>query len=119
MNVKITETGKIELLSIRDKNGIDWTNDLIGNTGAFSDGLLVWSEEDDAYEANQETFDWWSEYISGYEATETEIEELASKLNIDPWIIRERIGKAQDTDYEYHRGCAITAMQEIEEEYAE
>lgn len=127
MNVKIIETGKTETLSITDRNGIDWTNDLIGNAGAIAfrgtegtdqDGKFAWSEEDNAYLASQDTFDWWNKYISDYEATESEIQALADKLDVDTWTIRERIQQYQDGDYEMHRGHAITAMQEIEEEYA-
>lgn len=118
MNVKIIETGKTETLSIKGSNGIDWTNDLIGNAGALSDGQFTWSEEDDAYLTDQDTFDWWDKYISDYKTTEEEIRALADKLGIDTWTVTERVQKYQDGDYEMHRGAAITAMQEIEEEYA-
>ena len=60
MNVKISETGEHKSLVIRSENGIEWTNDLVGNAGAFIDGQFTWSEEDDAYIADQATYDWWA-----------------------------------------------------------
>lgn len=87
----------------------------------MSDGQFTWSEEDDAYIASQDTFDWWAKYIGDSEATDAEVAALADKLNIEHWIIRERIGQhiGADGDYEMHRRYAVSAMREIEEEYAQ
>lgn len=119
MNIKIQETGKIEELNTIDsESGTNWTADLIGNAGAISDGQFEWSEEDDAYLASQDTFDWWNKYIADMETTQTEVENLADDLNIDASIIRQRVEAETGSDYEMHRHEAIQAMKEIEEEYA-
>lgn len=118
MNVKIKETGKVEELVIVGENGIEWTSDLVGNAGAFGDGQFVWSEDDDAYVADQDTFDWWQRYITDSYATDDEVAALAKDLGIDEEGVRFRIGQAQDGDYERHRDIAIMVMEEIREECA-
>lgn len=121
MNVKIAETGKIETLGIIDsKSGVNWVQDLIGNTGALHDGQFVWSEDDNAYIATQGTFDWWAKYISDSNSTDEEVAELAGKLGISESVILDRIADhmAGVNDYEDHRKAAIAAMSEIKEEYA-
>lgn len=120
MNVKIKETGKIENLSIIDRNtGVDWVNDLIGNAGALSDGQFEWSEEDDAYLVSQAEYDWWSLYISDTYTTEEEVEALADELGIDAGIIWDRIQEYIGSDYEQHRRQATQAMNDIREELAQ
>lgn len=119
MNVKIQETGKIETLGIIDPNsGVDWINDLIGNANALNDGQFVWSDEDDAYIANQDTYDWWAQYIDDTNATLEDVETLAEKLDIDAGIIWDRIDHYTDGDYGSHRNRSIQAMRDIEEECA-
>jgi hypothetical protein len=120
MNIKIRETGKREVLKVVDsKTGVEWTGDLIGNAGGFNDGQFTWSEDDDAYLASQDAFDWWDKYIADQEKTESEIEDLADELDIDTSIIRERVEKNTGSDYETHRKEAVRAMTEIKEEYAD
>ncbi len=120
MKIKIRETAETKTLAIRNRDtGIDWTQDLIGNAGAFADGQFVWSDEDDAHLCDQETYDWWDQYINDYETTEDDMVNLAKALNIDLQIIRERVGQYQDNDYEQHRSRAIYAMNDLRSEYAE
>jgi len=121
MNIIITETNERTDLTIISDNGVNWVADLIGNTGALSDGQFVWSEEENAYIASQHTYDWWARYISDSEATDAEVEALATKLGVDIGDVRERIADysvrlGNDADYESHRRDAIAAMREIEEE---
>lgn len=51
---KITETGDVRELSIIDPDtGMDWIEDLVGNTGAFRDGRFRQDrEDDDLYHVN-------------------------------------------------------------------
>jgi len=118
MDVKIKETGKIESLGIIDRSsGVNWVTDLIGNTGALSDGQFAWSEEDNAYITDQDTYDWWAEYISDTEQTESDVTETAEKLGIDESVIWERIHNDVGNDYDDHRSSALRAIEEIKEEY--
>lgn len=122
MNVKIKETGKLEKLSFVDRaTGVNFVQDLIGNTGALGDGQFVWSEEDDAYLTEQHTYDWWAQYIADSEATEEEIEALAEELDIAVSVIRERIeeGMYGINDYEDHRGVAVQAMSDLRDDHAQ
>jgi len=119
MNTKIIETGEIKTLSIRDERGIDWTNDLIGNTGAMQDGQFTWSEQDNAYLVSQDTYDWWAQYIADTEQTDADIVELADKYDIQVSDIKDRIAVEMDgiNDYDDHRATAVRAMEDIENEY--
>lgn len=113
MDIKIKETGQVVTLSIIDKNsGVDWIADLIGNSGT----ILEWSDDENCHLADQETVDWWRQYISDTDRTEAEAESMAQKYNID---IRDIIGAIQSElgpDYNDHRNQAIYAMDKIREE---
>lgn len=53
MKFIINETGKQEELSIIDtKTGMDWSNDLIGNSGAVGQ-YIEYDDVEDAYRINQ------------------------------------------------------------------
>lgn len=117
MKIKIMESGERKELSISDETGVNWVQDLIGNTGALHDGQFSWSSEDDAFLASQDTYDWWAKYIADCEATDAELEALASELDIDTNIIWRRIQDATGDDYEQHRRSALAVMAEIKKEY--
>lgn len=120
MNIKIAESGQHEVLRITDETGVNWVQDLIGNTGALHDGQFTWSDENDAYLTNQATYDWWAKYIAGCNATDAEIDTLASELDISANIIWRRIQEAtNDHDYDSHRPTALNVMAQIREEYTE
>lgn len=116
MNIIIRETGEREQLAIYTHSGINWVQDLIGNAGALSDGQFVWDDERSAYLCDQDTYDWWAQYICALEQTDIEVGELADELNLDPTIVMERVGAYQDNDYEQHRPAAVRAMQELRDE---
>lgn len=117
MNIKIKESGERKSLCITDDTGINWVQDLIGNTGALGDGQFAWSDEDDAYLTDQVTFDWWEKYIADCKATDAEIERLAEELEIDANLIWRRIQAACGEDYDRHRAISLTVMAEITAEY--
>lgn len=118
MDVKIIETGKVVKLEIRDENNIDWSSDLIGNSGATIDGQFVFDREEEIYLASAETVEWWQNYIRETNATDDDVRKLAQELNISESDIRERISENTDGDYNYHRRQAQQAMAELREEYS-
>ncbi len=117
MNVVIKETGKREALTILSETGIEWTHVLIGNADGFREGRFVWSEEEDAYLADQDTYDWWSAYITDSNTTDQEVIALADELGISKSIIHNRIATNTSADYDRHRKEALIAMEVIREEY--
>ena len=117
MEIKIRETGKIKTLSIVDRNGTDYTQDLIGNTGALIDGQFEREGDTSIYIADQATYDWWNQYIQDYNQTETDVDALAEELGIERQIIVARISDNLGGDYGDDRKCAIQAMDEIRAEY--
>jgi len=74
MMIRILETGELKDLTIRDKNGIEWTKDLMGD-----DDNLKYNYDDDVYELPKESFVWWDEYITNKIVDDEEIEELAEE----------------------------------------
>lgn len=117
MDVKIRETGEVKELSIRNRNGMDYTYDLVGNAGAFNDGQFEWSEEDSAQMASQETYEWWARYLANTLDTEADVEALAKKLGVQESDIWPYIERAQGYDYEDHRTQAQQAMEEFTAEH--
>ena len=86
MEIRIIETKELKDLTIKDTNGIDWTNDLLGNADA-----TIYNEETEEHEMSQETFDWWEEYINNNASDQLELVELAEELEIDEDTIRLRV----------------------------
>lgn len=117
MKITIKGTGKTKFLNIYDRNNTDWTRDLIGNVGGFSDGQFKYDSETDSYFASQSVYDWWEKYIIDNNRTESDIMLLAEELRIDEDIIRDRIADNTGNDYNDHRREAIFAMDEIRKEY--
>lgn len=118
MECEIIETGEIKILNIVDRaTGIEWTQDLIGNAGAITDGQFEWSDGDNAYLVSQDNYDWWEQYIGDYADTEDDIVALSEYINCDPseifWRIHE---EAYGADYGDHRKNAIRVLNEILEE---
>lgn len=114
MNIKINETGEIKTLSIIDsKTGVNWAQDLIGNAGAFSEGEFEWSEDDNAYLADEVTYEWWAEYIADSQTTQDEVDDLAETLNMSADEINMLIANNLHGDYEMHRKDAIGTMAQI------
>lgn len=83
MKFIINETGKREELYIIDrKSGVDWSGDLIGNSGAIGD-YIKYDEDAEAYRIGQEDYDWWVAYIAMYERYADELEALREQYGID------------------------------------
>lgn len=91
MKVRIKETGSLETLSIIDPaSGCDYVADYIGNTGALSDGQFARSGDDDVFECDQDTYDWWSAVLDRQAAVDERVESLKQEHG---W---ERVYKALD-----------------------
>lgn len=111
MEIRINETGELKELSIRDRNNIDFTNDLVAD-----DNAIQYNQESEEYEASQETFDWWEEYIKNYESDREEAEALAEELNIDESEIYDRINSNMNCDLEDEHQVKQNVFAEIREE---
>lgn len=83
MQVKIIETGAVESLSAIDAStGCDYTQDLIGNTGALSNGQFEQIEDTGIYLCSQAEYEWWAAVIADYNAASVAVEEAK---NIGIW----------------------------------
>jgi hypothetical protein len=78
MEFRIKESGEVKDLTIIDKNGIEWTGDLLGNNNA-----LEYNKTTDEHVLSEEDFDWWKQYIKDFNADAEEAEELAEELGIE------------------------------------
>lgn len=79
MQVKIIETGAQEsLYAIDASTGCDYTRDLIGNTGALSNGQFEQIDDTGIYLCSQSEYEWWSAVIADYNAASEAIEEAKS-----------------------------------------
>lgn len=83
VTVKIKETGKIETLAITDKNGVEWSADLIGNAGGFIDPEYERNDDGEEYQGivTQDWYDWWKRHIENYNEMESELSKFAYELN--------------------------------------
>ena len=113
MLIKIAGTNKKRNLTITDRNGIEWAQDLIGNTGATSDGQFTLNPDGSSYTATQETYDWWKAYISDYNKTEADITKTAEQLGVSRWRVAAHVEANQGGDYDDHRNQAVEALKEF------
>lgn len=72
--VKITVKGKEMEFKAIGKNGIEWTNDLLGNYDA-----LHYDKEQDAYTMTEDEFAWWEPVVEML----NEINDLEEELDED------------------------------------
>jgi tetrahydromethanopterin S-methyltransferase subunit A len=79
MNIIIKETLKAAELLILDQNGIDYTQDFIGNAGALINGKFVYDDELDAYLCDQETFDLWEKVVNDHQELNKRINALKAE----------------------------------------
>jgi len=112
--IKITETGEIKTLSIKDPNGIDWTNDCIGN----ADALHGYDEETNSYEMSQEDFEWWENYLSNLESDEEKLFEYKNNFDYDSDKIYDIINEEFTgvNDYGDHHSVYEKIFERIENE---
>ena len=89
MDVRITETGVLESITLIDpKSGCCWFADAIGGCDD-----LQYNDETEEYEMSQDAFDWWSDYAAKKEAADYAYYEALQNANNEE---RERIIDAVD-----------------------
>ena len=116
MKFIINETGNLEKLTIIDaKTGMDWSSDLIGNSGAVGD-YIHYDDAAGAYSIGQEDFDWWAEYISMYERYQEKLDALKEKYGadaVDNIITRHELWLGNDyTAHEQELQAQLDAIRE-------
>lgn len=85
MKVKVIETGRIDILDLRNASGQDNLPDIIGNQDCFGDDTScqfcrIWDEEDgDVYLTSQANYEWWMDMIAELEAEQDLIDELSEE----------------------------------------
>lgn len=116
MKFIIKETGKIKELTITDKNGIEWSSDLIGNNTFWDD--YETDGETELKIVDEEFFDWWKEYIDNYTADEAEMDDLAAEFDLDIEDIKLRIADEMDgRDMEQEHSVKQSVFEELRSEY--
>lgn len=77
----INETGeRKELHYIDAKTGVDCINDVVGNSGAIGD-YIIYDDDAEAYRINQDSYDWWDEYITHAQEDAEELAQLREELD--------------------------------------
>jgi hypothetical protein len=86
MKVKVIETGRIDILDLRNASGQDNLPDIIGNQDCFGDDTSYqfqreWDEEegDEVYLTSQACYEWWVDMISLLEEEQDLIDELSEE----------------------------------------
>lgn len=101
MTVLIKETGKkAELTIVNRKTGLDWSNDLIGSSGAIGQ-YINYDAECDAYRTSQDDYDWWTNYIEMYTRYETALGSLIEQYGedaVNDIILRPELTLSDDYD---------------------
>lgn len=92
--MKLLVNGKIRELTITDKNGVEWSQDLLGNNTDWSEYKT--DEETGLSIVDEEFYDWWDEYIENYTEDEKEMEDLAEEYKIDTDDIKLQIANEMD-----------------------
>ncbi|MCF6777628.1 hypothetical protein L3V83_13745 [Thiotrichales bacterium 19X7-9] len=111
MKIYVNETGRYEDLVIIDpETNVEWTQDFIGNTGAFNDGIFIYSDDKDAYICDQESFEWWDKVIKDHQKLENRKHHLEIKYGYDAVI--KAINNADRVDLENEAFAINEALDE-------
>lgn len=111
--------GKVKSLNIYDKNGINWSADLIGNCVNFS--KMPKDEDSDMLIMSEDDFNMWEQYISDYKVDEETIDSLKAEFNISAEDMNEWLFSIMldGIDMEYHHREKQKLFDKIRAEYAE
>jgi gas vesicle protein len=112
MKIRIIETGAIKPLHATMRNGLDWTEDLLGN----SDALHRNPKTGEVEMETEEEYAWWKEYIENLENDDKEVLELAEELDMDVSEIDGQIADSLTNDYSDHHDTIQRVLKEIREE---
>lgn len=121
MKFEIKETGKIENLRTYNESGVDWTEDLIGNSGAIGgNGYIHYDEEKNVYVISQSNYGWWNDYIVNMEQQEKEIKALRGECDYEQ---NEKINQiitdewdSDGNDYDNHSIIRCRIISRVKEE---
>ena len=123
MEFRIKGTNEIVELKVYDKNGVEWTRDLIGGSGALGD-YIHWDENDEIYVISQDDYDWWVNYIKEYEEGEGEFKKLKRDLHqkydweqVNDILSTEYYSQLGNDDYNSHANERRMAIEEIRRIY--
>jgi len=108
--MKILVNGNVKELELTDPtNGCNWEEDLIGSS--FDD----YDDDLEMYKMEQETFDWWSNYITVEKNLQDRVKNLKDMLDYDDSekLQRELI-EAGDSDIEMMQMSQIQVVEEYE-----
>ncbi len=115
MEIRVTETGKIEIISLTDpKTNCCWIQDAIGNCDD-----LNWNEETEEYEMTQDCYEWWSSYATEYEEADYKYHTYRQSLsNLDQVKLDDLRSYciSQVNDMEMEPSAIYLAIQESKEE---
>ena len=111
MLIRIRETQELKDLDL-SKNGIECTQDMLGNNDA-----LHYNEETEEHEMSEDEYEWWKEFFKNLEADEVEVAELAEELDIDEDALWEKIYECMYTELDNRHSYIQTVLKEIREEY--
>lgn len=110
MKIIIKETGAQETLDLINSDGINWIGDFVGNTGAMQDGQFTWDYEQDAFIADQSTFDWWKKVVDDQDSLDERISALKEEHGQDAvWQV---IQDAPSVDIENHAAAMNQLLDE-------
>ena len=118
MDIRIKETGERKTLSIVDaSNGMDWTADLIGNYGGLDDGQFVCDDYNGYYECDQDTYDWWHDLMTRYEATDNALYNYRQSLDDDgESVLDKNINLECGVDLENMPEAFLSAIEETKKQ---
>jgi len=83
MKFIINETGKLEEIRYIDQTtDQELTEEIIGNSGAIG-SYIHYNAQEDAYNIDQDSFDWWQDYFAMYEANQAKLNALIDQYGAD------------------------------------
>ena len=125
MKFEINGTGEEKELTLTDQNGVDWAEEIIGNSGAIGDYIKP-NSYSGLYEIDQDNFDWWVTYFDDYKVDSIAIDELKeaicekySDLELEEILedFGNLISEAYSSNYEEHHANMLKVIAEVEENY--
>jgi hypothetical protein len=98
--------GEEKELILIGKNGIDWSDDFIGNTAHGME-----SDDEGRYIATEEDFEWWENMIAKWQRMEAVAAEYKDRFDRDEVdaVVNDAAG---GYDLEYQPGAVIDALEE-------
>jgi hypothetical protein len=93
--------------------GIEWTQDLIGNSGDLA-ASFTWNESEGVYYARQDTVEWWQAYIESDAEIRRRVRALADEFGESYADLLHQVGDELGNDYEDHHDQAMAFLDDHE-----